>query len=595
MIKVSDYIAKRLKEVYSVDRVFMVSGGGAMHLNNSFGKYIYYTCCHHEQACAFAAEGYARVNQKLAVVNVTTGPGGLNCLNGLFGEWTDSVPVLYISGQVKFLTSKASCKELPLRQLGDQEVDIISAVKDLTKYSIMVTEPNEIKYHLDRAIFEATTGRFGPVWLDIPMNVQSAMIDEDELIGFEKPDSQIYDFNLDLVIEKLKQSERPIIVVGHGVRLSGSINKLKELLDNLNIPVVTTFNGVDLVDDSCPNFVGRIGTIGQRAANFAIQNADFALFLGTRNNVRQISYNWENFAKKAYKVVVDIDRAELDKPTLIPDLKIHSDLAQFMDAFVDAIKTLKPSLDKPCGDSENWLKWCQKRRENFAPEKTLDYKQTEKLINPYYFTRVLTSKLSEKDVLVSANATPSICIFQNGIINSRRVIMNSGDASMGYALPCAVGASYECAGNVVCFEGDGSIMMNLQELQTIKHNNLPVKIFVLNNSGYISIRQTQNNFFDGKLTGSDEVSGVTTPDFCAVAEAFGIKALRLSDASKLEETIDKVLAVNTPILCEVITAKDYTFTPKLSSKVLDDGTMVSASLEDMFPFLSAEELNKNSL
>ena len=303
-IKVSDYIAKRLKEVYQTDVFFMVSGGGAMHLNDSLGRYIPYICNHNEQACAIAAEGYARVKQKLAVVNVTTGPGGLNCLNGVFGQWTDSVPVLYISGQVKYSTTLASCPDLKLRQLGDQEVDIVSVVKPLTKYAVMVTKPEEIKYHLDRAVYAATTGRKGPVWLDIPMNVQSAVVEENDLIDFDitcNTELNEASFKIDAVLNKLEHSIRPLIVAGHGIRLSGMRQTFFKLLNKLNIPVVTTFNGMDLLPYDCSNFIGRIGTIGQRAANFTLQNADFVLCLGTRNNIRQVSYNWENFAKNAKK------------------------------------------------------------------------------------------------------------------------------------------------------------------------------------------------------------------------------------------------------------------------------------------------------
>lgn len=588
MIKVSDYIAKRLKEVYAVDTVFMVTGGGAMHLNDSFGKFIPYVCNHHEQASAIAAEGYARVKQKLAVVNVTTGPGGLNCLNGVFGQWTDSVPVLYISGQVKYSTTTASCADVPLRQLGDQEVDIVSVVKPLTKYAKMVTEPKEIKYHLDKAIFEATTGRFGPVWLDIPMNVQSAMINEDELVDFEPTEIKIKidDKLINSVIEKLNSAKRPLIIAGHGIRLSGQKDNFIKLVEKLNIPVVTTFNGLDLIDSGHENFVGRIGTIGQRAGNFALQNADLIIFLGTRNNVRQVSYNWENFAKNAFKIVVDIDSAELDKPTVTPDLKICADLADFI-----------PEMLKSTGSGNSeWLLWCQQRKEKYSFENTKEYQSVDENINPYSFTRFLTEQLGVKDVLVSANATPSICLFQAGKINGQRILMNSGNASMGYDLPFAIGACIaNDKKNTICLAGDGSIMMNLQELQTIKHHNLPIKIFVYNNSGYTSIKQTQQNFFDGRLTGSDLQSGVSVPDFVKIALAFGIKSVRLEKNSQLQNIVEDVLNSNEPVICEIILNSDYKFSPKLSSKVLEDGTMVSSSLEDMFPFLDKDEFEENMI
>ncbi len=584
-IKLSDYIAKRLKEVYKINRFFMVSGGGAMHLNDSLGRYIPYTANHHEQACSIAAEGYARVNQNLAVVNVTTGPGGLNCLNGVFGQWTDSVPVLYISGQVKFMTTMASCPNIPLRQLGDQEVDIISVVKPLTKYAKMVTEPKEIKYHLDRAIYEATTGRFGPVWLDIPMNVQSAIIEEDDLTEFIPSETPVYDLKIDETINCLKKSKRPVIIAGHGIRLSGQKNNLLKLIEKLNIPVVTTLNGFDIIAENNPCYVGRIGTIGQRAGNFALQNADLILCLGTRNNIRQVSYNWENFAKNAFKIVVDIDKAELAKPLVKADLKIHADLAEFIPALINKI-------DNSIKFDEDWLKFSLNLKQKYSQ---IEQIQKDNVIEPYHFTRVLSECLKENDTLVMANGSACVCTFQNARIkNNQRYIGNSGNASMGYGLCAAIGASYQ-SNRVICLEGDGSVMMNIQELQTIVYNKLPLKIFVINNSGYSSIRQTQRNFFNGHMTGSGIESGVSVPDFVQVAKAFGLNTYRISNPKSMKEEIEKVLNTDGAILCEVMVEKEYGFAPKLSARKLDDGTMISPTLEDMFPFLPREEYNQNIL
>lgn len=590
MIKLSDYIAKRLKEVYGVTNLFMVSGGGAMHLNDSFGKYIPYICNHNEQACAIAAEGYARVNQDLAVVNVTTGPGGLNCLNGVFGEWTDSVPVLYISGQVKFPTTIASCPDIPLRQLGDQEVDIISVVKPLTKYAKMVTDPNEIKYHLDRAIYEATTGRKGPVWLDIPINIQASMIEEDDLKDFVPPKKITYELKINDIISKLKDAKRPLLIAGHGIRLAGMIDVFKNIIDNYDIPFVTTFNGFDMIPSNHKNFVGRIGTIGQRCGNFALQNSDLVICLGTRNNIRQASYNFENFAKNAYKISVDIDGAELNKPTVIPDFKVNADLAEFLPEFE---KALKPDILKNM--SSEWLDFSKKLQDKYSFENTMEYHQSGDKINVYSFVRRVTELMKEKDVCVMANATATICTFQTAEIKeNQRFFSNSGDASMGYDLPAAIGA---CVANnlknTVCFAGDGSIMMNLQELQTIKHHNLPIKIFILNNDGYISIKQTQNNFFEGRNTGAGVNSGVTTPDFVKIGNAFAIEAFRITDPEDVDTAIKKMLMSDKPMICEVMVNPDYIFTPKLSSRKLEDGSMISPSLEDMFPFLDREEFNSN--
>ncbi len=585
--KVSDYIAKRLKE-HGVKHFFMVSGGGAMHLNDSLGREIPYTACHHEQACSFAAEGYAKVNGEMAVVNVTTGPGGLNCPNGVFGEWTDSVPVLYISGQVKYSTCLSSCPELSLRQLGDQEADIISIVSPITKYAKMVTEPNEIKYHLDKAIYEATNGRKGPVWLDVPMNVQAAIINEDDLIEFKPEAQKLYDCKINEVLEKIKTAKKPLIIAGQGVKLSHQENNLKKLIDKLKIPTVLTLNGFDLLEENSEYYAGRIGTIGQRAGNFALQNADLILCLGTRNNIRQISYNYENFAKNAYKIVVDIDSAELNKPTIRPDLAIQADLATFIPEIISALENYNiPSF-------KNWLEHTQKLKEKFSFENWKEKAQTLEKIEPYHFTHSLSKALLEGDILVSANGSASVCMFQNAVIKSRqRYILNSGSASMGYGLPAAIGACYEAGSrNVVCLEGDGSIMMNLQELQTIVHNNLPIKIFVINNKGYSSIRQTQKRFFNGNMTGSGETSGVSVPNFIEVAKAFGLNTVRISNPSTMDKDISEVLNTKGAILCEVMVEEEYDFAPKLSAKTLEDGTMVSPSLEDMYPFLDRDEFEK---
>lgn len=589
-IKVSDYIAKRLKEIYNVKNVFMVSGGGAMHLNDSFGKYIPYICNHNEQASAIAAEGYAKASQKLAVVNVTTGPGGLNCLNGVFGQWTDSVPVLYISGQVKFSTTLASCPDIKLRQLGDQEADIISVVKPLTKYAKMVTEPKEIKYHLDKAIHEATTGRKGPVWLDIPMNVQGALVEEDELIDCDyscgiSPTKN--DCKIEEIISKLKNAKRPLIVAGHGIRLSGQKSNFIKLLDKFKIPVVTTFNGFDLIPDNHPCFIGRIGTIGQRCGNFALQNADIVLFLGTRNNIRQISYNWENFAKNAYKIIVDIDNAELQKPTVKPDMAIKIDLEDFLPLFAEsACEITKP----------DWLDFCKKLKEKYSFENTAEYKHTDK-INAYGAVRRITELLPQGAACVLGNATAIIASMQTALIKeNQRYFSNSGDASMGYDVPAAIGACV-ASGNqsTFCITGDGSIMMNIQELQTIKHNNLPVKIFIINNDGYISIKQTQNNFFEGRNTGAGTNSGVSIPDFVKVGSAFGIESFRITRPDEIDGAINKMINSKTPLICEIMVNPDYIFSPKLSSKKLADGTMISPSLEDMYPFLPREEFEQNMI
>lgn len=586
MIKVTDYIAHRLKEVYGVRHIFMVSGGGAMHINDSFGQVFDYICNHNEQASGICGEGYARVSQKLSVVSVTTGPGGLNAMNGLFGCWTDSVPVLFISGQVKFSTTVACCREIPLRQLGDQEVDIISVVRPLTKYCAMIHDVRLVKYHVDRAVYEATHGRFGPVWLDVPMNIQGALMDKNDQVEFVPPAESVWNCRIPEVLKKLRQAQRPLIVAGHGIRLSGASAEFAAFLEKFRAPVVTTFNGFDQMEDEHPLYAGRIGTVGQRAGNFALQNADCVLFLGTRNNIRQASYNWENFASRACKIVVDVDAAELCKPTVRPDLPVLADVKTFL---AELTAALEPA------SYDSWVEWCRVRRARYDADNTPEYRHTEK-INVYSFVRQLTRQMKSDDVLVAGNGSACVCLFQCGVVKKgQRQFFNSGDASMGYDLPAAIGAAVSSGRRTICLTGDGSIMMNLQELETIRLHRLPIKIFVINNDGYVSIKQTQNNFFAGRNCGAGRSSGVSIPDFVRVAEAFGIRAVKLSEPSCIEKTVEEVLASDGPVLCEVVVNPNYIFLPKLSSRKLDDGTMVSPSLEDMFPFLDRQEFEENMI
>lgn len=593
MIKLSDYIAKELVK-YGVRHVFMVSGGGSMHLNDSLGKHekLEYICNHHEQASGIAAEGYSRLSGKLAVINVTTGPGGVNALNGVFGQWTDSVPALYISGQVKYETTLDSIPQSNLRQLGDQEVDIIAVVKPITKYAEMVKNPQDIKKILHKAIRLATTGRQGPTWIDIPINIQGAMIDEDNLIGDEEVeeeiDSRILETQITEIISELKSAKRPVIVAGHGIRISQTTEIFQKLLGKINIPFVTTFNGFDIAASDNPLYMGRIGTIGQRAGNFTLQNADLVLFLGTRNNIRQISYNWEMFARKAKKIIVDIDKAELNKPTIKADIAVHADLKKFIPLLhekIGAEKIIK----------KDWVQWCEVRKNKYDPAKNPEYKKSLGAINPYNFIQILTRSAKEGSVMVAGNGTACVALFQAGIVKKdQRIFWNSGDASMGYDLPAAIGACIAAdKKDVICIAGDGSIMMNLQELQTVKHYNLPIKIFVLNNAGYSSIRQTQRNFFGEKLVACSPNSGVSVPDFAKIAAAFELPSVKIENSDNLENEINAALATKGPLICEIMLDHDYIFQPKLSSEKLPDGRIISKPLEDMFPFLDREEFESN--
>lgn len=594
MIKLSDYVAKRLVD-YNIKDVFMISGGGAMHLNNSIGKNdkLNYICNQHEQASSIAAEGYSRISGDIAVVCVTTGPGGTNAITGLIGEWLDSVPVLYISGQVKYETCIDSCKDIGLRQLGDQEINIIDIVKPITKYATMVKNPLDIKKIIDEAIFTAKNGRPGPVWIDIPLDIQAAMIDEDELNEFQI--SQItlgYDKNSvsdDIVhsIEMLRQSKRPVIIAGNGIRMSDAVKEFYEFIDKLNIPVLSSFNGCDLLETDNNLYAGRIGTIGNRHGNFALQNSDLILCLGSRNNIRQIGYNFGEFGKNAKKIIVDIDKKELMKPTIKPDLGINCDAKLFIREFMSKLRGIK------LPNWEEWIKWCKVRKERYSkiPE---SYKTLKNSINPYYFMRALSEKLKENDIVVTGNGTASVCYFQDGIVKkNQRVIWNSGCAAMGYDLSAAIGASF--ANNkksVICLAGDGSLQMNIQELETVMYYKLPIKIFLLNNYGYISIRQTHDNLFGGYHVACDPKSGVGMPDFIKIAEAYGLKTECIRNNEEFYKLND-ILNCDGAVFCEVNLEHNYAFSPKVSSQKLPNGTIVSKPLEDMYPFLDRKEYEEN--
>lgn len=591
MIKVSDYIVKRLAE-YGVRHIFMISGGGAMHLNDSVGrsKEIKYICNHHEQASAIGAEGYSRVSGKLAVVFTTSGPGGINALTGVMGQWTDSVPVLYISGQVKQETTIHSCPEIELRQLGDQEVNIVEMVKPVTKFAATIKKPQEVEKLLDKAIYIATHGRPGPVWLDVPLDIQGAMVDEAELIRYKKDNIIIEDFTrkLDQVIEVLKKAQRPVIIAGNGIHISGAEKQFYEFIRKLGIPVVSTFNAMDLIPSDHPLYVGRIGTVGDRAGNFALQNSDSIISLASRNNIRQISYNWKTYARAATKIIIDIDPAELNKPTIKPDIAIQADIKDFLIRLESKIEKMP--------DWSNWLNWCIERKNRYNTVLS-EYKDINNLVHPYYFIRVLTETMQEGAKLVAGNGSACVCTFQAGIIKkNQRFIWNSGCASMGYDLPAAIGASIASDnGEVICLAGDGSLQMNIQELQTLVHYNLPVKLFVLNNSGYISIKQTQDSFFNSNYVACDQNCGVSFPDIVKIAQAYGLPTEIIDNHLNLQEKIQKVLQTPGPVVCEVKLISDYKFSPKLSSEKKPAGKIISKPLEDMYPFLNREEFKSNMI
>jgi acetolactate synthase-1/2/3 large subunit len=595
-MRIADFIANKLADLGS--NCYIVTGGGSMYLNDAFSKSrMNIVYCHHEQSCSMAAEAEARLTRIPAIVNVTTGPGGINAINGVFGAYTDSIPMIVISGQVKRETLVRSYT-IPWRQLGDQEVDIVKMVEGVTKYAICVTDPESIRYHLEKAIFLTFNGRPGPVWLDIPIDLQGKVINPDELLGFDSTEVDIIDEAevndlISILIKKIEKSERPVFYIGSGIHISGTQELFLGIANKLGIPVVTAWNSNDLIEDENPLYVGRGGTIGNRSGNFVLQSADLIIVLGSRLNIRLVSYNWSSFAPNAYKVGVDIDKNELQKPTCRFDLKIHSSLEYFLSTFNKDIDVETNSFP----DFSNWVNWGKERLLKY-PVCLDEYWNNVDTVNPYCFVHTLFENLKENDTVVCADGTACVVTFQGmKVKRGQRVFHNSGCASMGYELPAAIGAvsAYKTKDRVVCVAGDGSIMMNLQELQTISGNNLPIQIFILNNKGYHSIRQTQRSFFSDNIVGCGTDSGLTFPSFEKISKAFDFPYFEIKNHKDLESLLPEILILKGRFICEVHLDLNQHFSPKLTSRKLEDGTMVTSPLHDMWPFLSEEELNTNVL
>lgn len=592
MIKVSDFIFRHLVEKHNIKHCFLVTGGGAMHLNDSIGhtEGLEYICNHHEQASAIAGEGYYRTKGQLSVTNVTTGPGGTNAITGVLGQYLDSIPGLYISGQIKTSTYKNTYPYLNLRQLGDQEADIVAMVTPITKYAKTVVNPLDIKYELDKAIAIALDGRPGPVWLDIPLDVQGAMIDESKLKEFDKSElidpvkHELVDKQIRELITRIKNSKSPVIYVGNGVRLAKKEKEFIDLAEKLNIPIVTAISGSDIIwHDHKLNF-GKPGICGDRIGNIMVQNADLLLVLGTRLSIRQVSYAYDLLAPNAYKVMVDIDMAELEKPTLSVDLPIHANLSEFIDKF----KEVLCETDFP--DFNNWIEW-GRNIEKKLPSLVDDNPSQDGYTNSYIFADELFKQLHGGDVCVTGNGTAYTCTYQAMKVNKGvRVFANQGCAAMGYDLPAAIGAAVANPnGRTILVTGDGSIQMNIQELQTIVTNKLPIKIFVLENEGYLAIKTTQKSFFEGHFTGSNPSSGVECPNLEKIAGAYGIPYLSTNENGlKLEEVIKETLEHEGPVICEIHMHPEQTLFPKSASFKDENGKISSAPLDKMAPFMPEE-------
>ena len=592
-IKISNYIADFIVR-NGIKHIFTVTGGGAMHLNDAFGHHPDLTCIynHNEQASSIAAEGYTRLTGKLAVTCVTSGPGGTNAITGVLGGWLDSIPMFIISGQVKTETT-TSITDIPLRQLGDQEYNIVASVSSMTKYAHMITNPSEIRYHLEKALYLAMNGRGGPVWLDIPLDIQAAIVETEELVGFSpnelSRENPIYNKSITpKILEKIKKSKRPVILAGSGIRLGKAHEQFIKFIDKFQIPVVTAWNAHDTLWDEHELFCGRPGTLGTRGGNFIVENSDLILVLGCRLNIRQISYNYKEYAKNAYKIIVDIDENELKKPTIKADLPVWANVRDFMEDILSAEYILDNEMHN------RWLKWCRNINKKY-PAVLPKYYEKISPVNPYAFISELFDELNEDETIVTGNGSACVITFQVAKIKKgQRLFTNSGCAAMGYGFPAALGACVGLEGKrVICIDGDGSFQMNIQELQTAVYSNLNIKIVYLNNNGYHSIRQTQNNLFNTQLVGVCDGNGLSFPDISKIAWAYGIPYIKIDNINESKKLIRNMLDSKGPVICEVIIDPSQNFEPKLSSKVLPDGKIVSPSIDDMYPFLDREEYLKN--
>ena len=572
-MRVSDYIIQYLRDEYQVDVVFTVSGGGCIHLIDSLGKTegVKYIAPHHEQAAAIAAEGYSRLNNKLGVCIVTSGPGGTNAITGTLCSWLDSIPVLVISGQVnKSMTTNHT--RLSLRQLGDQEFNIVESVKNMTKFAVQINDSKDIKFYLDKACKLATTGRPGPVWLDIPLDVQSDTINPDELVGWKDTTSlpTPSDYEIQEIVDRWSKAKKPLMIVGHGVRLSNGIDELYQLLNKSNIPVITAVNGNDIVNIDYPFYYGRFGTHAQICANKLLSECDFLLTIGSRLYVRQTGYNFKSFADQAYKVHVDIDEDELNKPTLYSDLKIHSDAKKFIEKIIN---------EKIPQTNQEWIDRCNNIRVE-SPKVLQRHRDNKKYVSHYAFMEKLSNLIPSDYHIVTSDGSANVVTMQvMDLKGNQRLITNTGCAPMGYGLPAAIGASINH--KIVCLEGDGSLHLNIQELQTVKHYNLPVKIILLNNDGYLSIKISQKTFFNGRYVASEKNSGVSFPSFEKVVNAYDIPYVSIRHGDDIEAVLSDFLSKEGPCLCEVFTDPDEYHEPKVVASLDENGKMIPGYLKNI--------------
>jgi acetolactate synthase-1/2/3 large subunit len=602
-MKLSDYVLKFVADL-GITNVFLVTGGGAMHLNQSLGAETRITsiCNSHEQASAICAEGYAKASNGLGVCMVTTGPGGTNAVTGVAGAWLDSTPTLFLSGQVKRPDRMfdATGKPLGMRQLGVQEVDICSIVAPITKYAVTILEPNDIRYHLEKAVYLALHGRPGPVWIDIPLDVQATPIEEADLRAFDPAEfahdtaitgtSNVTE-EVTRAIEAFNACDRPLLFAGNGIRLARATAEFEQLRKLLGVPTVATWCAADLVPSDDPTYVGRPGTVAARGANFALQNCDFLLSLGVRLDMAITGYAPHNLAREAHKVVVDIDAAELGKLAPYMQQPVCADAKLFLTELLARKSELKPR------NISAWLARCADWKTRY-PIVTDEHRKPEGLVSIFNLSEVLGTEVSKEDRLVVGNSGSGIEIYLLAVptLHSQRLYHTAGLGSMGYAIPMAIAVSIANPGReVIAVDGDGGFMFNIQELETIHRLQLPIKFFVLNNDGYSSIRASQRAYFGDATIGADRNTGLTVPDLSAVGQAFKLKTAIIKDQTNLRAEVRKVLNTPGPVLCDVNVLPDEVRAPRLSSYQKEDGTFVSKPLEDLFPFLPREEFLANMI
>ena len=599
-IKISDYTCSRVQELTGSNHVFLLAGGGMMHLLDSLGSSeLSAFPMHHEQAAAIAAYAYGRTLNSIGVCFVTSGPGATNALTGVAAAYTDSVPMLIISGQVSTLFSQ---RPYGLRQRGFQEFNIVDVVTPTTKYARFVERAEDIRYELEKACFLARAGRPGPVWLDIPLDVQAALIDLSTLRGFDPVSEGLADLNpapdaalVASIIEKIRAAKRPLVVLGHGVWLAGAKEKAMRLLDVVRIPVQTTWNAIDLVPESHPRYFGRANAYGPRYANFIIQNADYLLTIGARLGVQHTGYNVEAFARDAFVDMVDLDEAEANKPFLKVDRFSRCDACALIGALTEAVKT---SSSHHISARTDWLEYCGRIKETYPVATSLEEVGGENSVDPYYFIDVL-SELLPDDALVPLGSSGTSFTVSGQVFKSKvnqRVFHAKGMAAMGFGMPSAIGASVALGNKMaVTLDGDGGFQLNIQELQTIVHHQLPIKMFVVNNGGYHAIRVTQENYFNNRYVASSVETGVSLPKLKKIAEAYGLRYSLIKNNNAVRFEIAASLSDQQPEIFEILVDPSKHLMPKLGSFIKSDGSMASRPLEDLVPLLDRIEFRKNMI